>query len=112
MKFLFDMPDSEALPRTYDLMEEVGAFAKEAKLVEANREVAADTTQEESGKRAIMGMLRKMYKDFPEKTAELCGKFWVLDDGETVPTVNRTVTKIITNPNALDFFILAFALVQ
>ena len=67
MKFLFDMPDSEALPRTYDLMEEVGAFAKEAKLSEANREVTADTTQ---------------------------------------------VTKLITNPNALDFFILAFALVR
>lgn len=112
MTFLFDLPNEQLLPHTFDLAEEIEDFVTKTDIMSLRKAPEGGETVEEAGKKALKNMLRRACKDNPTETAALLNGFWLLEDGEQVPGVFKTVNKVLTSNNATDFFTLLLRFTQ
>lgn len=124
MKFLFNCKDTECLPMAYNLISEIKPFIEKVKNVEV--EDGAEGSDKES---VLMLIAQNVMVKFPEDTARLLAKLWVLEeadfpvldkDGEPLknangdpiterrmeepPNVFETMSAIMTSKAAIDFF--------
>lgn len=124
MKFLFNCKDAECLPMAYGLISEIKPFIEKVKNVEVE-----DGAEGKDKKSLLMLIAQNVMVNFPEETARLLAKLWVLEeadfpvldkDGEPLldtagkpiterrmeepPNVFETLAAIMTSKAAIDFF--------
>lgn len=112
MKFLFDLPNEELLPATYDLADEIEKFAKATKIMDLRTAPADGESAKDAGTKNLKKMLFRICKEFPKETGALCDKLWVLEDGEKAPNAIITFGKAFTRRDVLDFFTSLLQLAQ
>lgn len=110
MTFVFDLPNSELLPRTFDLVSQVEAFAEKTKILELRTPPKDGESASDAGKRVMRDMAKRACTEFPEETGILTDAMWVLEDGEKAPNALVTFTKCIRRDDVMDFFISLLSL--
>lgn len=112
MKFIFECEDEILLPFTYDFADKAEAYFKKTKLLDIRKEKTEGLDITEQGKKNLKAMLKKMCKEYPRETGDLLAKLWVLDEGEKAPNAFKTMTKVLTNKDVLNFFSSLMGLAQ
>ena len=127
MKFLFDEKDPICLPMAFNLISEIKPFIEKIKTVDFDEETA-----KQDKKNLFMTIAKRIMVEYPEETANLLSKFWILeekelpvtnDDGEPVmdeqgkplterrmedpPNVFKTLAAFCSSQAAIDFFACA-----
>lgn len=110
MTFVFDLPNSELLPRTFDLVSQVEAFAEKTKILELRTPPKDGESASDAGKRVMRDMAKRACTEFPEETGILTDAMWILEDGEKAPNALVTFTKCIRRDDVMDFFISLLSL--
>lgn len=110
MTFVFDLPNSELLPRTFDLVSQVEAFAEKTKILELRTPPREGESASDAGKRVMKDMAKRACTEFPEETGILTDAMWILEDGEKAPNALVTFTKCIRRDDVMDFFISLLSL--
>lgn len=110
MTFVFDLPNSELLPRTFNLVSQVEAFAEKTKILELRTPPKDGESASDAGKRVMKDMAKRACTEFPEETGILTDAMWILEDGEKAPNALVTFTKCIRRDDVMDFFISLLSL--
>lgn len=110
MTFVFDLPNSELLPRTFDLVSQAEVFAKKTKILELRTPPKEGESASDAGKRVMRDMAKRACTEFPEETGILTDAMWILEDGEKAPNALVTFTKCIRRDDVMDFFISLLSL--
>lgn len=109
MKFITDVPDEQLLPLAYNLVDDIKIFLDETKILEVRKTQPKDgVSVTEQGKKNIKEMARQICIDYPNETAKLLRRLWILDEGETeddIPNAFISLGKILSNKWIIDFFI-------
>ena len=98
MRFIFDCEDEICLPAAYRLVDDLKPYIEKMKTVEVDENKTKDR------KHAFKLIIENMMVKFPGETGALLAKLWILDEGEKAPNSFKTLSTLITNNVALDFF--------
>ena len=113
MKFLFDLPNEELLPATYDLAEAIEEFAKTTKIMELRGTPAEGEDKKEAGRKALKKMMFRACKEYPKETGMLFDRLWVLEsEKEHAPNTLITISKVLLRSDVIDFFTSLLQLAQ
>lgn len=108
-KFIFDLPNEELLPLTFDLVEKIDAFKAAAKTGE--QLTAQDgETKKEFAKRKLMDLAKKACVEHPKEASVVSDAFWLVDEGEKVPNAIITFNKVLSRDDVMSFFVSLSAL--
>ena len=124
MKFLFNCKDAECLPMAFGLISEIKPFIEKVKNIEVE-----DVAETADKKGVLMMIAKNIMVNYPEETARLLSKLWILEEadfpvldanGEPIitaegkplterrmeepPNVFETMAAIMTSKSAIDFF--------
>lgn len=99
MRFIFDCEDEILLPAMYHLAGEIKPFVDKMKQIEVDEnEIQGDR------KSIFKKILENMMVNFPSDTSKLMSKLWYLEENEKAPNTLKTMTVLLTNEVAIDFF--------
>ena len=108
-KFIFDLPNEELLPLTFDLVEKIDAVKAAAKTGE--QLTAQDgETKKEFAKRKLMDLAKKACVAHPKEASVVSDAFWLVDEGEKVPNAIITFNKVLSRDDVMSFFVSLSAL--
>lgn len=108
-KFIFDLPNEELLPLTFDLVAKIDAFKAAAKTGE--QLTAQDgETKKEFAKRKLMDLAKKACVEHPKEASVVSDAFWLVDEGEKVPNAIITFNKVLSRDDVMSFFVSLSAL--
>lgn len=110
MKFLFDLPNEQLLPKTFDLVEKIEDFAKKTNISELRTPANEGETAREAGRRMMHAMAKRACVEYPAETAAVTDAMWEVEDGEIAPNSIITFTKCVQRPDVMDFFISLLSL--
>lgn len=98
MRFIFDCEDEILLPAMYHLAGEIKPFVEKMKTVEVEDNIIGDR------KSIFKKIIENMMVNFPSDTSKLMSKLWYLEENEKAPNTLKTMTVLLTNEVAIDFF--------
>ena len=98
MRFIFDCPDEEALPKAYALVDEIKPFMEKVKKLEVPE------GEKLSRRMMFKQILENIMVKYPKETSELFKKLWILEPEEQAPNTFRTMAVLFANEVAVDFF--------
>lgn len=98
MRFIFDCEDEILLPAMYHLAGEIKPFVEKMKTVEVEDNIIGDR------KSIFKKIIENMMVNFPSDTSKLMSKLWYLEENEKAPNTIKTMTVLLTNEVAIDFF--------
>ena len=108
-RFIFDLPNEELLPLTFDLVAKIDAFKAAAKTGE--QLTAQDgETKKEFAKRKLMDLAKKACVEHPEEASVVSDAFWLVDEGEKAPNAIITFNKVLSRDDVMSFFVSLSAL--
>lgn len=108
-KFIFDLPNEELLPLTFDLVAKIDAFKAAAKTGE--QLTAQDgETKKEFAKRKLMDLAKKACVEHPKEASVVSDAFWLVDEGEKAPNAIITFNKVLSRDDVMSFFVSLSAL--
>lgn len=110
MKFLFDLPNEQLLPATFDLVEKIETFLSTTKMSELKSAPKDGETAREAGRRNLRAMAKRACTEFPAETAVVTDAMWQCGEGETAPNALVTFAKCVNRPDVMDFFISLLSL--
>lgn len=110
MKFLFDLPNEQLLPATFELVEKIETFLSTTKMSELKTAPKDEETAREAGRRNLRAMAKRACNEFPAETAVVTDAMWQCGEGETTPNALVTFTKCVNRPDVMDFFISLLSL--
>nr|DAO31574.1 MAG TPA: hypothetical protein [Caudoviricetes sp.] len=108
-RFIFDLPNEELLPLTFDLVAKIDAFKAAAK---AGEQLTAQDgeTKKEFAKRKLMDLAKKACVEHPKEASVVSDAFWLVDDGEKAPNAIITFNKVLSRDDVMSFFVSLSAL--
>lgn len=112
MTFLFDLPNEQLLPQTFDLAEEIENLVKVSGIMEERKAPEDGETREKAATKNAKKMLRKLCKEYPKETGAICDRLWVLEDGEKAPNALVTASIVLVRKDVLSFFTSLLRLTQ
>lgn len=112
MTFIFDLPNEQLLPYTFDLAEDIEKLVNVSGIMEERKAPEGDETKRQAAKKNARKMLRKLCKEFPKETGEILDRLWVVDDGEKIPNILVTVPIVLARKDAMGFFTSLLNLTQ
>lgn len=111
MTFVFDLPNDQLLPATFDVVEKIETFISTTNMSELKSAPKDGETAKDAGRRNIRAMAKRACKEFPAETAKVTDAMWVCGENETAPNAVVTFTKCVNRADVMDFFISLLQLV-
>lgn len=107
MTFIFDLPNEQLIPSTFDLVEKIAAL----NIAELKTAPKDGETAKEAGARNLRAMAQRAFKEKPAVAASISDAMWVLDEKEKAPSALVTFSKCISRQDVMDFFLSLLTLV-
>lgn len=113
MKFIFDLPNKELLPRTLDLADAIENFAQKFGIKDVQAKQKEGEDDKAFSRRKLKKLLNTVCREHPEEAGAISDMMWMKDaEDEEIPNALATASVAITRKDVVDFFALYLLLEQ
>lgn len=113
MKFIFDLPNKELLPRSLDLADAVEDFVQKFGIKDVKIKQKEGEDDKAFSRRKLKKLLNTVCREHPEEAGAISDMLWVKEsEDEAIPNALATASVAITRKDVMDFFALYLLLGQ
>lgn len=107
MKFIFDLPNKELLPRSLDLADAIEDFTQKFGIKDVKLKQKEGEDDKAFSRRKLKKLLNTICREHPEEAGAISDMMWKKDtEDEEIPNAIATASVAITRKDVVDFFAL------
>lgn len=107
MKFIFDLPNKELLPRSLDLADAIEDFTQKFGIKDVKLKQKEGEDDKAFSRRKLKKLLNTICREHPEEAGAISDMLWMKEsEDEEIPNAIATASVAITRKDVVDFFAL------